>query len=682
MHPSSVLPRTTFLSLALTALLAACGGDSTAPNDGPAEVIVSTVDTLRYVGATATFTAVVRNARHETLTGVAVSGWESSNPSVATVEGVTGVATAVGNGVATISAHSGALKGSIDVVVQQAPVSLSLVPPTDTLRSLGDTGEYTAVVKDAGGSTIPAAVVAWTSTNPAVVAVDMVQGVATAVSNGAVYVKARSALVVDSLPLVVRQRIDPTKSTITLTRPLLFVDDTVRATLQVRDARNNPIATGGSTVVFSSMGSATGSSSLTILTTLDNGDGTYNANLIGIGIGSPRTVTANIDGIPVQATPTVRVVGFTKIAATGATQVGATTTTGGYTCGIITTGDMYCWGISWFGIRGTGTPGAFTPGPAATLVSGGHQWTDLATGMYYVCAVAVGGTMYCWGDGDVGEQGNGAFGNPPDVRTPSPVSGNGTYATVASGMNQGVCATTVATGAMCWGSGLFGRLGNGGDTLAAVPVTVSGGLPFTAVTTAGSGSCGIAAGSAYCWGSDTMLGTGTSPAPDTCNGSYACAKTPFAVSGGYSFRPVVALDGNVTCAVASDDQAYCWGSGYLGNGTKTFIRTPTVVSGGLRFTSLTAGDAGHCGTAVGGAAYCWGANANGRLGNGTTAEAVVPTAVTGGHAFTQLTMSQDHACGVTTDGNAWCWGGNDMGELGDRTTTRSLTPVKVRLFAP
>jgi alpha-tubulin suppressor-like RCC1 family protein len=110
---------------------------------------------------------------------------------------------------------------------------------------------------------------------------------------------------------------------------------------------------------------------------------------------------------------------------------------------------------------------------------------------------------------------------------------------------------------------------------------------------------------------------------------------------------------------------------------------PTPVSGGLSFTSLgISGDSGHCGIAVGGAAWCWGRNANGRFGNGTTTDATVPTAVSDGHAFTQMSSSQDHTCGVATDGNAWCWGGNDMGELGDRTTTRRLTPVRVKLFAP
>ena len=122
--------------------------------------------------------------------------------------------------------------------------------------------------------------------------------------------------------------------------------------------------------------------------------------------------------------------------------------------------------------------------------------------------------------------------------------------------------------------------------------------------------------------------------------------------------------------------------GYLGNGTMGIASEPTVVSGGLSFTSLAAGDGYHCGTIAGGATCCWGANKNGRLGNGTTADALVPTAVSGGHAFTQLSGGQDHTCGVRTDGNAYCWGGNDKGELGNRTQTATLTPVRVRLFFP
>src|SRR6478672_11600106 len=94
-------------SLLLTAALSGCGGgDSTAPNR-PAEVVISAVDTLRSIGASTTLTAVVRNASHEAIPGAAVSGWESSNQAVVTVNATTGLAAAVGNGAATITAHAG-----------------------------------------------------------------------------------------------------------------------------------------------------------------------------------------------------------------------------------------------------------------------------------------------------------------------------------------------------------------------------------------------------------------------------------------------------------------------------------------------------------------------------------------------------------------------------------------------
>jgi len=181
--PNSTFCGSASLALALAGFLMACGGDSTAPN-APAEIVVTPVDTLRSIGATATMTAVVRNAKHEPIPGVGVS-WTSSNPAVATVDATTGLATAVANGKVTISAHAGALTGSASVTVQQALAVLTIVPTTDTLRSLGATSQYRAVARDAGGSPISAPVVNWTTTDAAVVTIGA-QGLATAISNGSV----------------------------------------------------------------------------------------------------------------------------------------------------------------------------------------------------------------------------------------------------------------------------------------------------------------------------------------------------------------------------------------------------------------------------------------------------------------------------------------------------------------
>ena len=452
-------------------------------------------------------------------------------------------------------------------------------------------------------------------------------------------------------------------SMITLTRPLLFVDDTVRATLQVRDARNNPITTGGSTVVFSSTGSATGSSSVTFLPTVDNGDGTYTAALIGSGMGSPRTVTASIDGLPVSATPTVRVVGFTKI---GVYSVGFA-----HTCGIITTGDLYCWGSQVGGMRGVGGTGITGSDPTPTVVTGGHQWTEVDAGFTTVCGIADGGKLYCWGDASEAALGNGVING--NYSTPVAILPESSFVSVDIGLANGACAITVGHTAMCWGKGTWGRLGNGAETIATRPVAASGGTRFVGIATSYGGTCGVTdAGAAMCWGIYSVLGTG-GPYPDDCGG-VACSKSPVAVSGGLPFKPTIVHDGNQVCAIATTDKTYCWGGS----------TTPTELAGAPIFTALAEGDLDACGLAQSGTVYCWGSNRNGRFGSPPNISMIqsVPVPVPGGQIFTKLSMSQNHMCGITTDGNAWCWGSNDYGELGDRTTTPSTTPVRVKLFAP
>ncbi len=475
--------------------------------------------------------------------------------------------------------------------------------------------------------------------------------------------------------------IDPARTQVTVSHPLLLPGDTVAVSLRAFNAAGQPLPAPGATVAFFARG---GSSVGTFLPVVHTLDGSYSAKFVGETAGTALTITAQINGEAISsAPPTLQVVAFTRIVAAGTT-LPFKTQTAGFTCGIITNGDMYCWGISWHGIRGNGTPGSWLPGPEPALVGGHHQWVEVAAGDYFVCAIAADGVLYCWGEEGVGQLGNGLSGSPPDVTVPTPVSGNYTFRAVSVGPSSGPCALTARNAALCWGAGAMGRVGDGGDTLSAVPVAVSGGLTFDALSASDGGACGMAGGTAYCWGGWPLLGLNGS-APDVCavgGSTLPCAKAPVAVSGGHAFRAIVAVNTSVACAVATDNQTYCWGSGIIGDGTWGVAGAPTAVSGGLSFVSLVAGDGYFCGTVADGAAYCWGVNYHGRLGDGTTTDALVPTAVSGSHAFVQLSGGGIHTCGVATDGNAYCWGGNDRAELGDRTEWPSLTPVRVRLFSP
>ncbi len=76
-------------------------------------------------------------------------------------------------------------------------------------------------------------------------------------------------------------------------------------TLQAKDQFGNNLATGGATVVFTSSG---GTSTGTIGSTTDNGNGTYTAPFTGLTAGTAMTIGATINGTPVATTlPTITV---------------------------------------------------------------------------------------------------------------------------------------------------------------------------------------------------------------------------------------------------------------------------------------------------------------------------------------------------------------------------------------
>ena len=103
---SRLLPA--LMGTALLCVLASCGGsDGTAPTEPDAPIATSvtispSIATLDAVGATAPFTARVRDQVGREMTGVSVS-WLSSDQGVATISS-SGLATAIENGTTTIIA--------------------------------------------------------------------------------------------------------------------------------------------------------------------------------------------------------------------------------------------------------------------------------------------------------------------------------------------------------------------------------------------------------------------------------------------------------------------------------------------------------------------------------------------------------------------------------------------------
>jgi alpha-tubulin suppressor-like RCC1 family protein len=277
--------------------------------------------------------------------------------------------------------------------------------------------------------------------------------------------------------------------------------------------------------------------------------------------------------------------------------------------------------------------------------------TAVVAGRNRTCALGSAGTIFCWGRGVTRPQ-----------RVTSPVA----LTTLALGDNS-QCGLTAEGRAYCWGQGSSGELGLGPTTgFATEPTLVSGTLTFQRLAGHGANFCGLTtAGAAYCWGENAegQIGDGT-----TTN-----RFVPTLVSGGHTFTGIT-VGFEYACGLTSAGAARCWGrntlasnaaqGGQLGDGTRTRRLTPTLVSGGLTFSQLSAGFAHTCGLLSTGQARCWGVNFSGQIGDSlATADRLVPATVVGGRTYTSIAGGGGFTCALTSSSERWCWGSNTVGQF-------------------
>ena len=141
-----------------------------------------------------------------------------------------------------------------------------------------------------------------------------------------------------------------------------------------------------------------------------------------------------------------------------------------HTCALMDDGTVACWGRGGSGQLGDGTGStSYVPVVAQGLVG----MAAISAGYDHTCALSGTGNLKCWGFNFFGELGDGrACGT--QCLTPANVSAPPGYWAQVEGGRQHTCAVTSSGAAMCWGSGLFGRVGNStaGETIVPVPVLV------------------------------------------------------------------------------------------------------------------------------------------------------------------------------------------------------------------
>ncbi|MFL5483639.1 MAG: Ig-like domain-containing protein [Gemmatimonadaceae bacterium] len=355
---------------------------------------------------------------------------------------------------------------------------------------------------------------------------------------------------------------------------------------------------------------------------------------------------------------------------------GSYTYAGGHSCGIATDGATYCWGANWAGQVGRPTVAESDFQPAALFyrkpvpVAQGFAFVTLAAGSNYSCGLTAAGAAYCWGRNDSGQLGSN---NADDSWRPVAVSGGFSFVEIDAGSGNHTCALTSSGKAYCWG---VGGLGITGVMESRVPVAVYGGINFATLSVGGSHTCGLTSdGTAYCWGDNNAGQLGVGQFGNRMD-------TPVAVSGGLKFATITTGDAH-TCGVTLSGSLYCWGhNAFDESGTGPFFDNsyvPAPVITNLKFSVVGAGPTHTCALDVTGNAYCWGFNEGGQLGIGTVTTELfeTPQRVIGDLTFDRLSVRGSHTCARSTAGGWYCWGNNETGALGVGSSNSSGTPLKV-----
>ena len=288
------------------------------------------------------------------------------------------------------------------------------------------------------------------------------------------------------------------------------------------------------------------------------------------------------DGTTTSSSTPVEVKGFDGVGAlSSVTQISAGVS---HTCALLTAGTVECWGWNGEGELGTDrTTNSSTPTPVQVKGFGGvgalSNVTQISVGGFHTCALLTDGTVECWGWNSQGQLGYSS--SPVQVKGFAGVGALSNVIQISAGGGR-TCALLADHTVECWGAD---QLGNGTTTSSSIPVTVEGidGVDtlsnVTQISAGVSHTCALLlGGTVACWGSNVFGALG--------NGGTV-GSTPVQVKGvggvdTLSNVTQISTGDDDSCALLSSNTVECWGyneAGQLGNGTRTDSSTPLPVRG-------------------------------------------------------------------------------------------------------
>lgn len=334
-----------------------------------------------------------------------------------------------------------------------------------------------------------------------------------------------------------------------------------------------------------------------------------------------------------------------------------------HNCLITPENTVKCWGRNTSGQLGNNsTTNRLLP----ETVPGLRDVVQISLGAGHSCALLSTGTVSCWGSNSGGQLGNNST---ITSLVPVNVSSLSGIKQIAAGPYH-TCAITAQDVVLCWG----GSLGNGSSANQLTPTSVAGLMAVKQVSGSpgineGKYSCAaLNSGQVHCWGSNLYGQLGNNSTTDRISPAVIQSNQIFSKTSAGNFH---------ACALNLQGSVFCWGLGNNGSGPNSLV--PVQIQGLANIKDLSVGYSHTCVINQANRVLCWGANYQGQIGVNSN-EVVIrnPMMLNGLENIQHLSMGEDHSCARSFDGKIYCWGRNSFGELGNNSTNNSLLPVAVQ----
>jgi alpha-tubulin suppressor-like RCC1 family protein len=136
-------------------------------------------------------------------------------------------------------------------------------------------------------------------------------------------------------------------------------------------------------------------------------------------------------------------------------------------CAVLTSGGIRCSGENDYGQLGNGMTGF--SGTRIDVIGLASQVKQVSAGDEHTCALLDTGGVQCWGRNNKGQLGDGTN---TDRHTPVNVTGLSSDVLVIAAGRRTTCALLTSGEVKCWGSNIYGQLGDGTETDRNTPTSI------------------------------------------------------------------------------------------------------------------------------------------------------------------------------------------------------------------